>query len=143
MKISDELREFVMSEDLGAYHIAELRRIADRIDAETVELPKDANGEPIHAGSELFEPDGTRWEVLRIEYCSDGVDIVPTTGRAQLVLEPQDYRTMAHERQDSWERIADELDEMADAARSADDGCERLAGLAERIRRLANESGHE
>ena len=40
-------------------------------------------------------------------------------------------------RPDSWERIADELDEMVDAADSADDRCEKLADLADRIRKLA------
>ena len=49
-KISDELREFIDEEDLYPRHIAELRRIADLIDHEMVELPKDADGEYIHIG---------------------------------------------------------------------------------------------
>lgn len=44
---------------------------------------------------------------------------------------------LAHTNPDSWERIADELDEMVDAADSADDRCEKLADLADRIRKLA------
>ena len=46
---------------------------------------------------------------------------------------------ITHKRPDSLERIADEMDEMVDAAQSADDGCEKLADLAERIRRLSKE----
>lgn len=49
-KISDELREFIDEGDLYPRHIAELRRIADLIDHEMVELPKDADGEYIHIG---------------------------------------------------------------------------------------------
>ena len=49
-KIGDELREFIDEGDLYPRHIAELRRIADLIDHEMVELPKDADGEYIHIG---------------------------------------------------------------------------------------------
>ena len=44
-KISDELREFIDEGDLYPRYIAELRRIADRIDADMVELPKDVDGQ--------------------------------------------------------------------------------------------------
>lgn len=37
----------------------------------------------------------------------------------------------------------DELDEMVDAASNADDTCEKLADLADRIRKLAKEQGNE
>ena len=53
-KISDELREFIDEEDLYPRQIAELRRIADRIDAEMVELPRDANDEPILPGDTVW-----------------------------------------------------------------------------------------
>lgn len=39
------------------------------------------------------------------------------------------------------ERIADELDEMVDAASHADDTCEKLSDLAGRIRKLAATDG--
>ena len=48
---------------------------------------------------------------------------------------------LTHVRPDSLERIADELDEMVDAADSADDRCEKLADLAVRIRKLAEREG--
>ena len=49
-KIGDELRGFTNTYDLNSLQISELKRIADRIDAATVELPKDADGEYIHIG---------------------------------------------------------------------------------------------
>ena len=146
MGISDEMREWAddayIRRKIRSTKAKDIYSIADRIDAEMIELPKDRDGKPIHAGSKLFEPDGTRWEVLRIEYCDDGVDIVACSGRAQLVLEPQDYRTMAHERPDSWERIADELEKWCDSADVDGDACGEPRELADRIRRLAKED-HE
>lgn len=136
MKISDELREFIDEGDLYPSYIAELRRIADRIDAEMVELPKDKDGVPIHAGDVVYGDDGKAWRVHEIvllavtesvrkfsvkAVCDDG---------AKRGLRPE---WLSHERPDSWERIADELD----AADSADDVCEKLADIAERIRKLA------
>lgn len=135
-KISDELREFIDEGDLYPSYIAELRRIADRIDAEMVELPKDKDGVPIHAGDVVYGDDGKAWRVHEIvllavtesvrkfsvkAVCDDG---------AKRGLRPE---WLSHERPDSWERIADELD----AADSADDVCEKLADIAERIRKLA------
>lgn len=140
MKISDELREFIDEGDLYPSYIAELRRIADRIDAEMVELPKDKDGVPIHAGDVVYGDDGKAWRVHEIvllavtesvrkfsvkAVCDDG---------AKRGLRPE---WLSHERPDSWERIADELD----AADSADDVCEKLADIAERIRKLAKKEG--
>ncbi len=48
-KISDELRGFTNTYDLNSLQIYELKRI----DAETVELPKDADGVTIHVGDTL------------------------------------------------------------------------------------------
>lgn len=55
MKVSDELRQWV---DFGKDDCDELRELADRIDRETVELPKDANGEVIHIGDTVYTTDG-------------------------------------------------------------------------------------
>lgn len=56
-KISDELREWCESENetgcggfVTGYSFEELCDLADRIDSEMVELPKDADGEYIHIG---------------------------------------------------------------------------------------------
>lgn len=52
-----------------------------------------------------------------------------------------DALDVSHERPDSWGLIADDLDEVVDAAGQADGVCERLAGIADRIRKLAEKEG--
>lgn len=46
MKISDELRKWCDEADVDGNACDELRVLADRIDLEMMELPKDADGEP-------------------------------------------------------------------------------------------------
>lgn len=79
-KISDFIRNFCARYDgipLDNIGYNELRTIADRIDSEIVELPKDANGEIIHVGDivrksmygkemtvkELYLLRGQRWVI--------------------------------------------------------------------------------
>lgn len=50
MKISDELRILSDESDIDCGARVKLRKLADRIGAELVELPKDADGVPIHVG---------------------------------------------------------------------------------------------
>lgn len=60
MKISDELRKWC----------DELRVLADRIDREMVELPKDAEGEPIRIGDVLYSS-GNECRVVSITVKAD------------------------------------------------------------------------
>ena len=133
MGISDELRETA-----GQLYQGSIRRrfiaLASRIDAEMVELPKDKDGVPIHVGDLVYMDDGRRACVTEIDI-KDGCEVIDCwDGSKHVAYHPSG---ITHERPDSLERIADELDEMVDAARSADGGCEKLADLAERIRKLA------
>ena len=57
MSITDELREWINGNTI--IHVTELRAIADRIDAEMVELPKDADGAPIRVGDVLTDGEYT------------------------------------------------------------------------------------
>ncbi|MDD6566952.1 MAG: hypothetical protein PUF11_09260, partial [Parafannyhessea umbonata] len=69
--ISDELRNYgrrLVSNaspfnctfgDIRAYQ----DELADRIDAETVELPRDRDGVPIHVGDTVYGEDGRAWHV--------------------------------------------------------------------------------
>lgn len=131
MSISDELREMA---DKFYATTEKLRYLAERIDSEMVELPKDKDGVPIHVGDFVYLDDGRRACVTEIDIKDEYVLIACWDGSRYVAYPPSD---ITHNRQYSWERIADELDEMVDAAGSADDGCEKLADLAERIRRLA------
>ena len=142
MKISDEIRKwcnFYCDGPIYKGDFEELRAIADRIDKEMVKLPKYADGEPIHVGDTAYLKDGCEVKVIRFIFEPETPTptiVCSLDGNPDVVRLPFE---LWHERPDSLELIADDLDEMVDAARSADDSCEKLADLAERIRRLAKE----
>ena len=139
MKISDEIRKWCDSVDVDGDACGELRDLADLIDSEMVELPKDADGEPIHVGDTAYLKDGREVKVIRFIFEPETPTptiVCSLDGNPDVVRLPFE---LWHERHDSLELIADELDEVVDAARSADDSCEKLADLAGRIRRLAKE----
>ena len=140
-KISDELRERgngyyeQRNGDCEWFHA-----IADRIDAEMIELPKSADGK-IWTGREVCFWTGATNEDRHI---FDGV----TLNDGKWYIEDTACRkynaeSVWFERPDSFERIAEELDEMVDAASNADDTCEKLSDIALRIRILANEQTNE
>ncbi len=80
MKISDEIRKWCDGADVDGNACGELRDLADRIDSEMVELPKDADGVPIHVGDTVYLDDGRMACVTEIDfkriceaiYCFDG-----------------------------------------------------------------------
>jgi hypothetical protein len=129
MKISDEIREFISKGDLFPNQVDELGCIADRIEAEYVELPVDKDGVPIKPGdivrSKIWS--GER-KVLRIE--SVGNCWTVSLSDAMFGCVNVFAHEVAHERPDSLERIAAEIEE-ADVDGGAD--------WAERIRKLAKE----
>ena len=130
MKISDELREWAdvhCGEECEEY----LGLLADRIDTEMVELPRDADGEVIHVGDEVYTPSGNTANVTSIRLhvmCSFNGGI-PTT------FFPTD---LSHQNNDSFKRIAGDIeaakeDVIIDHA--------TLDEWADRIRKLAKEEG--
>lgn len=130
----------------GVYNC--LMTIADRIDAEMMELPRGKDGKPIRVGETVCSEDGRAWHVEGVvigrwtEYTNSNVVYATGDSGQWRNLMPC---LLTHERPDSFERIADELDEMVDGPGPADDVCEKLADLADRIRRLAEreEDGNE
>ena len=141
-KISDEIRDYgrrLVSNaspfnctfgDIRAYQ----DELADRIDAEMVELPKSADGK-IWTGREVCfwtDTDSGAYHRLYALVRRDGRWYVEDTCGIRYPAE-----SVWYERPDSFERIADELDELVDAAGQADDMCEMLANFADRIRKLA------
>lgn len=114
---------------------AELRDLVDRIDTETVELPKSADGK-IWTGREVCFWTGAKeedWHELNSLIYYENV---------KWCIEDSNWQrypaeSVWYERPDSWESIADEIDEMVDASDSSDDRYEKLADLAKRIRKLA------
>ena len=137
-KISDELREH------GNGYLEQrngdcewLYDIADRIDAEMVELPKAVDGEPIHVGDTVYACDdpSLEYKASDIEYGRDAVTVGMYATGIQTYRKPS---YISHTRPDSLERIADELEKMSH-------GCSRkdLHGIAKRVRKLAKEQGDE
>ena len=143
-KISDEIREFLRRARADRLmDLSELDAITDRIDAVMVELPKDADGVPIHVGDTMYMDDGRKYHVSRVNIVRDhtSIDVHPCgTGRLFLSTEPTRF---THARPDSLERIADELDAWCDRVDVDGDACDRPRDLADRIRKLAKEQGNE
>ena len=103
MSITDELREYALGWDEGNRVRRDLTAIADRIDAEHesacaeaygngvmsvpialdesawVELPKDADGEPIHAG-DVLDGYGKTIEVVEMRYGRGGWVLISRDG---------------------------------------------------------------
>ena len=136
-KISDEIREFVRR-SYADEHMdpRELLAIADRIDEEMVELPKDADYVPIHVGDTVW--DMRNWKKLSV------IDIVMGAHEVRLYVTPDETvewyvnpADLTHTAPDSWERIANELEAWCDSVDVDGDACDKPRDLADRIRKLA------
>ena len=140
MSISNEIREYASEYDRSyVFNYGEMRAFAARLDREMVELPKDRDGVPIHVGDTVYLDDGSKAIVTRISIGTNDDSVISVLANGNKLARIPWY--ISHKRPDSWETIADELDEMVDAADYADDRCENLADLAERIRKLAKREG--
>lgn len=146
MKISDEISKWCDNADVDGDACVELYALADRIDREMVELPKDMDGVPIHVGDLAYLGDkrrldyGRRVCVTEIDIKDGCVVIDCWDGSKHVAYHPSG---ITRNLPDSWNFIANELDELVDAAHSADDSCEKLADLADRIRKLAKDGGQK
>lgn len=134
-KISDSLREQARHLWDDGRHMSldsdQVKCLADRIDAEMVELPKDADGMPIHVGDTVWGCiSGMQMAVHELRL-KDRWTISTDTGfipKASVVT---------HVSPDSFERIADELEAWCDRTNVDGDACGVPLELARRIRRLA------
>ena len=122
----------------GVYNC--LMKVADRVDDEMVELPRGKDGRPIHVGDTVYGEDGRAWHVRGVTIGEKSIahpeHVIRATSDAEQLryLKPE---WLTHERPDSWERIADELDAWCDKVDVDRDACEEPRALARRIRRLA------
>lgn len=138
MSISKELRDKSYRYIDQNSPMAEwLRSTADRIDAETVELPQGADGKPIHCGEELWVDCADSYEkrhLLCMRLDGSGTWALMFNGGTMC-----DPSIVTHECPDSLERIADELEDLSEGNRVNGDTevFARAADLAERIRKLA------
>jgi hypothetical protein len=140
MKISDEIRKWCDLAEADSFPCDELRDLADRIDRETVELPVDADGVPIKPGDTVSSKilRGER-KVRRIESVGNcwTVSLSDATFGHVSVFASE----VTHERPDSLERIAAELEAWCDDVDVDGDACGKPHDLARRIRRLAAKEG--
>lgn len=134
-KISDELRNWCDDPYMG--RVDDLYSLADRVDAEMVELPISADRKIWTGREECFwiEARGGAWSrhsLLSLDIIDGSRWYVRDTGGIE-------YEAGAawFERPDSFERIAEELDEMADSEHAEEDMREKLADISDRIRKLS------
>lgn len=144
MKVSDEIRNWCEFEDgtecgdfVTKASFDKLCALADRIDAELVELPKDADGAPIHVGDTVYLDDGHMAKVVRIELMQTEscIDCWVSGGKSVGYLPSG----ISHKPADSWEHIANELEAWCDRVDVDGDACEKPRDIVERIRKLAKE----
>lgn len=108
--------------------------LADRIDSEYVELPLDNDGVPIKVGDTVYHE---KWGEILVH----GIDLIGHCWKLSIgpvlcgYVDAQPDK-VTHERPDSIERIADELDEWAGTV-SRTNSRSFAHGLAERLRKLA------
>lgn len=137
-KISDEIREFVRRSYKDEHmDPRELLALADRVDAELVELPKDADGVPIHVGDVVHLDDGHVAKVTCIDLTSTKTRIVCWVSRGGRVWRMPSC--ISHKPADSWGLIANELEAWCDRVDVDGDACGKPRDLADRIRKLAKE----
>lgn len=141
-KISDEIREWVRRA-LSDEHmdLRELDALADRIDKELIELPRDRDGVPIHVGDTVYLEGGHKDIVdninlslkdehsIRFTVCGNGVVSLP--------------KYLTHKRPDSLELIANELEGLSVDSMISDINLVSACALdlAKRIRKLAKIGG--
>lgn len=140
MRISDEIRDWVNKLEPKLKSLLELSALADRIDRELVELPKDRDGVPIRIGDVVYGNPGISWTVVGLRMSKLGWKV--EMGNMPFLCEPDD---LTHEKPDSLERVAEDIE-------AAEDWCDgegeygtgvtsvkesTLREWAERIRKLA------
>lgn len=142
--ISDEIRELAGEAGIYSNACGKLRELADRIDRELVELPKDRDGAPIHIGDTVYLESGPKADVKSIAFTKDENSFVFTVCGTGLLASPCN---LSHERSDSLERIADELEaaeKWCDIDGNYGTGISSVRGStfkewSDRIRKLAKE----
>lgn len=133
MKISDEMREWCKWCAERSAARDSLCKLADRVDREMVELPKDADGVPIHVGDIVFGYASGIELIVNGMRLTDSWAVSTNHGLIPRTSE------VAHERPDSLERIADDLEKWLDAPSADWDDFKEARNLVDRIRKLAKE----
>ena len=141
-KISDEMREWAELLKCSAYTkvtAEKINTIADRIDREMMERPLAADGKLLVDGETVYDSNGNKYHVNEVYPL---VNVSTSTYSCSMFPD-----RFTHESPDSFELIADELDEWKRKAAEKIPGFgleeDALHALADRIRKLAKEGEHE
>lgn len=138
-KISDEIRKWCgicRDSCIDGDDCDKLRALADRIDAEMVELPRDRDGMPIHVGDTVYDKfgDGEEETVRSITLTSGTAAVTTVCHGFKAGVRPAD---LTHTRPDSLERIANELEGLSVDSSDNYYVSTHCSNLADRIRKLA------
>ena len=131
MKISDEIRDYCKKVLCYTHYYDKFWYFADLIDHEMVELPKDKDGRPIHVGDKVYLDDGHMACATEIDIHDNHVVVDCWDGSKHMACHPSDISRTRH---DSWERIADDIEESNGAVFIESTTLSEWAG---RIRKLA------
>ena len=167
--ISDEIRVLSNRIDMDEDAYDELRELADRIDREMVELPRDRDGTPIHEGDKMYLDDGRMFVVAFIKFVDNDNPFFYLADVNRAGYLPSE---LTHTCPDSFESIASDIEaavkwcdqngdygtgissvrestfqEWADRIRRASDerdkaGASRGARAQSRPRRAVRDMGH-
>ena len=133
MKVSDEIRKVA-----DEYDVLPLYKLADRIDREMVELPKDKDGVPIHAGDTL-DGYGKTIEVVEMRYGRGGWVLISRDGSGYA-----DTFAFAHHAptvEDVLREFTDEVwNRCCEGATASDSGIDELVAECAAKLRLAGEN---
>lgn len=106
MNISNNIREWCDEVDVDGDSSNEMRELADRIDREMVELPKDADGEPIHIDDMVYGYSGVACTVKGLHMSNSrwrvDVDELP------FYYKPGNLTHKKLEPDDSWEKLEED-----------------------------------
>lgn len=114
MKISDAIREWCDETDVDLNACTDLRVLANRIDCEMVELPKDADSEPIRIGDILYSR-GNECRVVSITVKADEACVGVHTDEGVFLpsvnpkyLSRKNPEPLEPEPADSWEKLEED-----------------------------------
>lgn len=132
MNALDELREMADLQERGLafVEIGQLRQIADRIEAEYMELPRDKDGEIIHVGDMLVPAEKTTQNMVGSLFIVSAVSSMSLYDANGRCANPE---WTEHSKPDTWERIeADAWEAGSGVGNRAIDfvrRCKKLAGV--------------
>lgn len=107
MSISPDIREWCDESDVDGNACDELRELADRIDREMMELPKDADGETIRIGDVVYGNPCIAWTVVGLRVSKFGWKV--EMDNMPFLCEPDYLSHKKPEPADSWEKLEEDV----------------------------------